>query len=134
MTQRKATPKQRKVLLGRAEGKTQAQAAILAGYSPRSAHVTGHEILKKHKSEFVEILEKAGVSDEKLAAVIVDGLDAWKRTECGEDKDYAVRHKYVETCLDIKGHKAPVKQELDHKGIPFEAMLESLRLKKAPKE
>lgn len=57
-------------------------------------------------------MEKAGVTDEKLTTVIKEGLDARKAVVMGKDSqesfvdvqpDYAVRHKYLETALRVKG-------------------------------
>ncbi len=50
-----------------------------------------------------ELMEKF-ISDDKLAKVLDEGLEAGKKTEEGIEPDYAVRHKYLETGLKLKGH------------------------------
>lgn len=64
-----------------------------------------------------ELVDKF-IPDKKLAKVLDEGLDAGKRifknnNETGEiedmgiEPDYAVRHKYLETGLKLKGHYVP---------------------------
>lgn len=62
---------------------------------------------------FIELLEKAGVTDDKLAKVLDEGLNASKAVVMGKESsesfvdiqpDYAIRHKYLETGLRLKGH------------------------------
>ncbi len=105
-----ATFKQKKAIKYIAEGDSVSKAMLKAGYSPATA---------KNPSElterigFKELLEIAGVSDEKLAKVLNEGLEATKAVVMGvksEDSfvdvqpDYAIRHKYLETSLKLKGH------------------------------
>ncbi len=81
-----------------------------AGYSKstalRSTQVTRAE-------GFLAVLEQAGITDDKLAQVLNDGLTASKAVVMGVKSeesfvdvqpDYAVRHKYLETGLRLKGH------------------------------
>lgn len=62
---------------------------------------------------FIELLEKAGVTDDKLAKVLDEGLTASRAVVMGKDSgdsfvdiqpDHAVRHKYLETGLRLKGY------------------------------
>jgi len=110
-----ATLKQKKAIKYIAEGDSVSKAMLKAGYSPATA---------KNPSElterigFRELLEIAGVSDEKLAEVLNNGLNATRvisavggkeangaTTDFIEVPDYAVRHKYLETGLKLKGHQ-----------------------------
>ena len=52
---------------------------------------------------FLRALEMAGVSDDKLSKVMNDGLEALRNGE----PDYAVRHRYLETAIKVKGHVKP---------------------------
>ena len=60
------TPQRRKLLKGIAEGKTQKQAAIDAGYSPKTAEVIGSRIVKTERERFLVLMDKAGLSDSKI--------------------------------------------------------------------
>ena len=62
---------------------------------------------------FIELLEKAGVTDDKLAKVLDEGLTASKTVVMGKDSgdsfvdiqpDHVTRHKYLETGLRLKGY------------------------------
>ena len=43
------------------------------------------------------------IPDDKLSKVLLEGLDAGRQTQEGIDPDYAVRHKYLDTALKLKG-------------------------------
>ncbi len=47
-----------------------------------------------------EIMEKQGLTDKALVVVLKSGLGAKK----GKKIDYFIRHKYLGTALDLKGH------------------------------
>lgn len=85
---------------------------------------------------FTDILEKHGVTDDKLASVLMDGLEANRTISAIAGKeanggtvdfvdvpDYATRHKYLETGLKVKD-KFPsqkVDQTIDFKNIVKQA-------------
>lgn len=74
-----------------------------AGYSAETAKVPA----KLTESEgFKTLMAQMGVSDEKLVAVINQGLEAYKPNEfTGEVlPDHQARHKYLETALRLKGY------------------------------
>ena len=76
----------------------------LVGYSPATAKTPS----KVTRSEaFQQLLHDMGVSDERLAQVLNDGLDANREFVLGEElmssPDYATRHKYLETGLRLRG-------------------------------
>lgn len=77
-----------------------------AGYS--------EEVSKKPKLVtqslgFKQVLEKAGITDDKLAKVMDEGLSAMKvvtsHTEPDKEfPDHPTRHKFLETAVKLKGH------------------------------
>jgi len=80
------------------------------GYSKNTSETP---TLVTESQGFIELLEKAGVTDDKLAKVLDEGLNATKAVVMGKESsesfvdvqpDYAIRHKYLETGLKIKGH------------------------------
>lgn len=79
-------------------GKSVSAAMREVGYSENTAKNPSD--LTQSKS-FREIMEKAGVTDEKISRVLDEGLQA---TSKEGDPDYSVRHKYLETAVKLKGH------------------------------
>lgn len=118
------TIRERKLLKGVMAGLTQAEAARRAGYSPKSASQLASETLAKPKlqSALEAAMEKAGITDETLATVIKEGLAADKVVahvvnkeglpDLIERPDHAVRHKFAETAIDVKGTKAAKKVQV----------------------
>lgn len=92
---------------------TQAASEVYNVTSRASANAIG--AVKLATLSFTDILEKHGVTDDKLASVLLDGLEANRTisTISGKEAnggtvdfvdvpDYAVRHKYLETGLKVK--------------------------------
>lgn len=96
------TPKQRqlaeKTILNLSSDKPKSQRDLLreVGYSENSA-IASTTITKS--VGFLKALEDAGVTDDKLSRVMNEGLDALKNGEA----DHAIRHKYLETAVKVKG-------------------------------
>lgn len=107
-----ASAKQKKALaiLVESGGKTPVgRAMVEAGYSPATAKTP--QKLTESKA-FSQIMEEAGITDIKLSEVLKDGLEATKAVVMGKESaesfvdvqpDYAIRHKYLETGLKMKG-------------------------------
>lgn len=91
------TTKQAKAIKHIVAGDSVSKAMTKAGYGP--GYAKNPQQLTRTKS-FKEILEKAGITDNKLAKRLNEGLGATIKG----DPDYNVRHKYVETSLRLKGH------------------------------
>jgi hypothetical protein len=128
----KLSIKQRKFLKNLAEGCTQKDAAIKAGYSKRSAKAIATENLTKPslRTPFLQMLESKGINDARLADSIAAGLDATKVISCnviaaegmadanGMTKDFVdvpdfmARHKFVDTCLKLRGDY-PIEKDPD---------------------
>lgn len=128
------TVKQRRLVKGIVEGKSKKEAAIEANYSRRSAGQNANEALAIPKvKRAIEIaLEKAGLTDNRVAEVLNEGLQANRvisaivikkkgtaeMAEANENTndfievpDHAVRHKYLETLVDLRGLKVLPKEE-----------------------
>jgi len=105
-----ATLKQKKAAQFIANGDSVSKAMKKAGYTEASAK--NPQYLTKSQS-FLEIMEKYGITDDKLSTVLNEGLTATKAVVMGKEStesfvdvqpDFAIRHKYLETALKLKGH------------------------------
>jgi hypothetical protein len=115
-------PSDAAVLTGIMEGKSPAVAckeAGLAVHPSKASNYVDHIKSKYQDSQgnlLVE-LENVGVTFTKIAETIKGGLEATRPAKMGnliiDKEDYATRHKYVETVLDIQGSRAPKHQIID---------------------
>lgn len=118
MGKRKLTVKEAKLVKAKVEGKTHKEAYIEAGYSPSEneramVSNTDKTLKKPHVKEAFEIaMAKANLTEDRLALKLSEGLDATKAVVMGKESsdsfvdvqpDYAIRHKYLETALRVKG-------------------------------
>ena len=99
-----ATIKQKKAVRITLENSGIVSKAMLdAGYSPTVAKTPS--VLTSSKG-WAELMEKH-ISDDKLAKVHDEGLEATKIHGTGDDfieiPDFAVRHKYMDTGYKLKG-------------------------------
>ena len=99
----KLTTKQRKLIKGVAEGKTQKQAAIDAGYSPNSAESIASQELNKTtvKATLLELMEVHGLDDASLLKVHSEMIQATRGEE--EAPDWQARGKGIEMAYRLKG-------------------------------
>lgn len=91
-----------------------------------AANIASQNLNKpKIADEIEKALTKKGITADKIAQVIADGLEA---TKIGYDKeneeyfetglpDHNARHKYLETVIEITGAKAPEKHEHKLQGV-----------------
>ncbi len=108
------------------EGSTKKDALLAAGYPLSTATKKGTSICKPimEDPDFIKTLRDRGMTDDKLADVAVEGLDATKvisamvimpsgegmKEASGMTKDfievpdYDARHKFLVTGLKLKGH------------------------------
>jgi hypothetical protein len=95
------------------EIKSTAEASRLAGYaSPASAYKSAQSSeFQDALQKFLSILESRGVTDQKLADVIAEGLESTETKFFSKDgivederevPDHASRHKFVETVVKIR--------------------------------
>lgn len=118
------TVKERRLIKGIFQGKTLIQAGVAAGYARTTMEKTPGKIIGKDRifKTFSQLLEQAGLSDEKLSECLSEGLEATKiisvliiapHGEKGDNSmkrnfievevpDHLTRHKYLETILKLK--------------------------------
>jgi hypothetical protein len=99
---------------GRLEGQTKKQAALNAGYSQSMSEHVKEKIEKPEVEQlFKDVLEKAGISDEWLARIAKEGLDAvetrffQKDGICTDERTmvaYSERREMLELICKLKGH------------------------------
>lgn len=79
---------------------------LKSGYS----EVTAKEPAKILQGKgFQELMAKHGVTEDKLASRLNEGLDANRK----DNADYGVRHKYLETALELKGLRPKSSNEIN---------------------
>ena len=140
------TLKERRLIREIAKGKTVPEAARAAGYA--EATIRGNDVNEtlakpRVQSAFQAILDKEGITDERLGKSISEGLDAYKVISANiiknkssniaadqdgmkdadestkdfvEVPDFMARHKFVDTMLKLKEHYPADKQEVEHSG------------------
>lgn len=125
--EKELTPKEAQVLYGLAQGKRAPKAVQEAGYDLKGAqaHALAEGIRRKYTDAngyLLVALEEKGIDMNLVAGKLKEGLDAsyaLKRSLPEEEgggttvemvPDFNVRHKYLETTLDIMGARAPKKQ------------------------
>ena len=106
------TVRQQRFVTGYLAGKPITVAATDAGYSPTTAARGATEMLRSSKVRSVihEAMEAAGVTEDRLAAIINGGLKATKTTHIAlggqihalESPDWSARHRFVDTALRLK--------------------------------
>ncbi len=106
----KVSIKARKYISNKISGMSDYQAAIKAGYSRNTAVAAKQNIENPSVQRMLnELMERHGLTDEYLIDKLVDGLSkpvkvsvsGFGVTKC---PDYALRHKYLETALKLKGY------------------------------
>lgn len=123
--------RRKKIIKAKIAGKTNKEAGIIAGLSPKTASDQVSQILAepKTKSAFQALLDKAGVSDERIANKINALMDAKKTVSCVSGKDAGagsvdfvdvddnpVQLNTVKLVCQLKGHLVE-KQEVTIEGI-----------------
>ena len=95
-----AREKLAKYSANRINGMNMHDSAIAAGYSETVANVAGQKIETRHLKSIKEALAESGVTTNRLAKVINDGLDA-KRID--DSIDYRERREYTKLSLEALG-------------------------------
>jgi hypothetical protein len=103
----KLWPKERKMLRGISRGLSPVEAVKKAYNVTTKGSAAAIASQKMRSVRFRKVLEKAGLTDEKIDEKIVEGLDAERPvlTKLGlvQTKDYMTRLGYVRTALKLKG-------------------------------
>lgn len=103
----KLTPKQKKFAINYVKNNGNGTQAIKDSEynvtTDKSAQVMATENLSKPliKSEIVKLMDKNGLTDDKLLEVHKDGLKAINQDG---SKDFSVRHRYLDTAYKLKGY------------------------------
>ena len=94
-------------------GMTPTAAMREAGYKNNTANTKQGEKLEKVREPIAELMDRMGLTDERLMEVMRDGVRA-TTVKIAADKgiitdehvydDHATRHRYLETGLKLKGH------------------------------
>lgn len=149
------TVKQRKFIKYYLESGNVSQSALKAGYAFRQ---TGGDTLSKAvvQEAFQMLLDKQGITDEKLNQVLGEGLDSTKvvgylhqykkkgkkgkvekiqpdeiiSSEFIDVPDMPTRHKYLETAYKVKGK---VKDKVELSGADGEPLILELKIAKPSK-
>ena len=111
----KLKPQQRLALENKFElGMSNRQAAIQAGYEEANAsHVLPRLLRRK---PIVDELERKGVTDEKIAVVIAEGLDAMHPIR-PDQPDHHARAKFVSEANKVKDNYPPKKIQVEDRSI-----------------
>ena len=127
---KKLNIRERKFIKAVVSGETPTEAMRIAGYKETTARFKSGAKLTKVMPTIQQLMEKRGLTDDYLLQVAEEGLKATKVisaniiAKSGESmadansmtkdfidvEDYAVRHKYLETSLKVKGH---MKEKVD---------------------
>src|SRR5215470_8517278 len=95
------TPRARKLVRYLAAGKSHAEAAVLAGYSPRNAAQSAYQALECLSKSFPQLMDEAGITDVALIKKYLLPLMSAKRTIYFHHKG-KVRDKRVVEALDTR--------------------------------
>ena len=128
-------PRQRRFVAGLADGKTHRQAAVDAGVPPGGADSFAQRALKDERLQetFTELLDRVGLSEERILRVLMDNLEATKvvSTIVTEGKvsdvllhpDYAVRQRAAQLALELYGRRRATEPEVDRPVIEYRLTL-----------
>jgi phage terminase small subunit len=113
---------QRRLIKGISAGLSVAEAARRAGYAESTieSRIYSKEMFGNVRIQkaIKDILDEQGLSDERLVEVLKEGIGVVKVVSAGatEIADHAVRHKFLETALKLKGHLPRDKGDADLSG------------------
>ena len=112
---RKLSMRERKLIKGVVAGMRPSDAMRQAGYTDLTANRKGKMKVESSpvKEKIAELMDKMGLSDERLLSVMREGIEAHRVVTASlegiitDEKSYVdhpTRHKYMETGLKLRGH------------------------------
>ena len=121
---KKLSPRESRLVKGIVEGKTQKQAMREAGYAATTVRARASFKVKQLTPTIKILMEKKGLTDDRLLDVLDDGLHANKVISCNiialnkegmkdadsmtkdfvDVEDHPTRHKFLDTALKLKGY------------------------------
>ena len=125
---RPLTVKQKKLIKGVAEGKTQKQAAIDAGYSPKCADEIASQQLNKDsvKQTLQQLMEKMGLSDDELLVKHKELLNAKRQVSDGTKlvdlPDYQTQIRALDSAYKLKGAYVEKREVVFPEGIAIDVV------------
>ena len=107
------TLRQKKLALGYLKHGNKTKAAIEAGYSPKTAHVQGSQILEKIKPELNRLMDRMGLSESALLKPIKEAIQANAVYQGIETHapDHSNRLKSTELAWKLRGHLRPTQDD-----------------------
>ena len=115
-------PQDAQIITGAMRGESPSKVVAAAGLSMTRRNAANYvEHIKRKYTDangtLLVALENVGVNLDTIAKTLRDGLQATNTVKSGKQvihvPDYSVRHKYLETTLDVMGAKAPTKQVVE---------------------
>lgn len=115
------TVRERRFAAGVVKGLTPTEAMRQAGYAESTALSKQGQKSEKVRDFIVELMDEQGLSLRELLEVLKDGLGATKQIALPdmsimEVPDYAVRHKFLETALKLRGYLQKQEVNLSNPG------------------
>ena len=84
----------------RLNGKNMSESARLAGYSPALQNQAGARLEPKAEVRIKQALENAGITNDVLSQVILDGL---KAEDADKRPNHRIRYDFTKLALEAKG-------------------------------
>jgi hypothetical protein len=127
---KRLTPRQNRFLKAMAKGKTQAQAAVQAGYSKKNAHQSGYQAAQLIRRNMPEVMERHGLTDDALidnyllpalqaeeTQFIVTGGVKKPRIHAKKHPVWEPRLRALDMSFKLKGSYAPLQMEQAHRTV-----------------
>lgn len=109
MKQAEPSVRAKKYIKNKVSGMSDYQAAVKAGYSHNTAIAAKQNIENPSVKESLrQLMDRKGLTDDRILDEVIDGIENSKRIVGSDDNfvevpDYAVKHKYLETAIRLKG-------------------------------
>ena len=121
---KKLSIREKRLIKAKIEGKSNKQAMLEAGYAESTAMHKASAKIAELAPTIQDLMDQHGLTDDRLIEVLEDGLNAKKVISCNviapsgngmkdadsmtkdfvDVEDHAVRYRYLEAALKLKGH------------------------------